>query len=94
MKGASQINGGLLANFNLGEDGERQFMAGAYSRHKDAVIPMAGFVVGTVKFTFSYDATISTMRDFNRMRGASELSIIKSGFYSGQGDRAAMCPQF
>ena len=92
---ASEIVGGLNANFNLaGSGGEKQLIAGLYYRYQDAVIPMLGFQLGNVRFTFSYDATMSTLKNFNNYRGASEFNVIKNGFYSETGDRQSLCPSF
>lgn len=91
---AMQVAGGLLANFNLSEFGEKQLLGGVYYRHKDAVIPVAGLQVDNLKFTFSYDVTISSLNKFNNGRGALEFSLIKNGFY-GTGDyRQSLCPKF
>jgi type IX secretion system PorP/SprF family membrane protein len=91
---ATELQGGMLANYNLSEAGEMQLVGGVYYRHKDAVIPMAGFVVNNLNFTFSYDATISSLRNFNNYRGAFEFSLIKKGFYPTSTDRQSMCPSF
>jgi type IX secretion system PorP/SprF family membrane protein len=91
---AMEINGGVLANYNLSEAGEKQLIAGLYYRHQDAVIPMVGFELNNLRFTFSYDATISSLRNFNGYRGASEFSLIKKGFYPTSAGRQSMCPQF
>jgi type IX secretion system PorP/SprF family membrane protein len=91
---STELTGGLNAFYNLSEAGEKQLIAGVYYRHNDAVVPMLGFEINNVRFTFSYDATISTLRDFNHMRGASEFNVIKNGFYSSTADRQSMCPQF
>lgn len=91
---ATEIAGGLRANYNLSEAGEKQFIAGVYYRHQDAVIPMVGFELNNISFTFSYDATISSLNDFNKYRGASEFSIIKKGFYPTSAGRQSMCPKF
>lgn len=91
---ASEIIGGVMANYNLAENGESQLTAGLYYRHKDAVIPMIGFIVKDIKFNFSYDATISNLGNYNGKRGALELSIIKNGFYPGNVDRQSLCPKF
>lgn len=91
---ATEINGGLLANYNLSEAGETQLIAGLYYRHQDAVIPMAGFEINNLRFTFSYDATISSLKNFNGYRGASEFSLIKKGFYTSSAGRQSMCPSF
>ena len=91
---ATEINGGVLANYNLSESGEKQLIAGLYYRHQDAVIPMLGFELNNLRFTFSYDATISSLKNFNGYRGASEFTLIKKGFYSSNAGRQSMCPQF
>lgn len=92
---ASEIVGGALADYNINaETNNTQFRAGLYYRHKDAIVPMAGFVVGSVAFTASQDVTISGMKKFNHSRGATEFSIIKNGFYGQKKDRQTLCPTF
>jgi type IX secretion system PorP/SprF family membrane protein len=91
---AMELNGGIRANYNLSEYGESQLIAGLYYRNKDAVIPTIGFETKKTAFTFSYDATISTLKAFNGYRGALEFSIVKKGFYPGNSDRQTMCPSF
>jgi len=92
---ASELVGGLNANFNLGESaGEKQLIAGLYYRYKDAVVPMIGFQINNIRFTFSYDATTSSLKNFNNYRGASEFNIIKNGFYQDNVDRQSLCPTF
>jgi type IX secretion system PorP/SprF family membrane protein len=85
---------GLNAMINLSETGDRQLIAGAYYRYGDAVVPMAGFQIRDIRFTFSYDATLSSLRDFNNMNGALELSIIKRGNYPSHPGRQSLCPSF
>lgn len=91
---ATELAGGLLANYNLTEAGEKQLIAGLYYRHKDAAIPMLGFEVNNLRFTFSYDATVSTLKNFNNYRGATEFTLVKKGFYPQSAGRQSMCPQF
>lgn len=91
---ASEIVGGMQANYNLSETGDKQFTAGVYYRHKDAVIPMVGFVLNDLKFNFSYDATISSLGNYNNTKGALEFSLIKNGFYPDNQDRQSLCPKF
>ena len=91
---ASELVVGLNMNYNLSDAGETQLIAGAYYRINDAVIPMLGFELSTVRFTFSYDATISTLKNFNNSRGAFEFSLIKKGFYADNADRQSLCPKF
>ena len=91
---AMELTGGINANYNLSEFGEKQLIFGMYYRHKDAAIPVAGFETKNVVFTFSYDATVSPVKSFNNYRGAAEFSIIKKGFYPGNTDRQTLCPKF
>lgn len=91
---STEIMGGLIANYNLSEAGEFQLLGGAYYRHKDAVMPMAGFEVKNLRFLFSYDATTSALSSYNNSRGALEFSLIKKGFYSTSSGRQSMCPTF
>lgn len=85
---------GMNANYNLSEFGEKQLIAGVYYRLGDAVIPMLGFELNRIQFAFSYDVTLSNLRNFNGYRGASEFSIIKKGFYPDNVDRLSLCPKF
>jgi len=91
---ASELVIGLNGNYNLSEYGEKQFVAGLYYRVGGSVIPMAGFELSGVKFTFSYDVTISSLNQFNGYRGAAEFSVVKKGLYPQHGDRQTMCPSF
>ncbi len=91
---AIELNAGIQANYNLTEYGESQLIAGLYYRYKDAVIPSIGFETKKTAFTFSYDATVSSLKSFNGYRGAAEISIVKKGFYPGNSDRQTLCPKF
>lgn len=91
---ASEIVGGFNLNYDLSGDGEKQLIAGAYYRTGDAVIPVLGFELSNIRFTFSYDATISTLKEFNQSRGALEFSLVKKGFYRDNQDRQSLCPKF
>ena len=94
---ASELVFGINANYNLsqyGEGGDKQLIAGAYYRLGDAIVPMVGFELKNIQFAFSYDVTLSGLSKYNGYRGASELSIIKKGFYPDNGDRQSLCPKF
>ena len=94
---ASEFMMGLNANYNLsGEGGQIQLLAGIYYRSGDAIIPMVGFEVKHVRFTFSYDATTSSLKNYNNLQGASEFNVTKKGFYDeATGDtRQVICPKF
>lgn len=87
---------GLNANYDLAGQGDKQLIAGIYYRSGDAVIPMVGFEIKNIRFTFSYDATVSALRTFNNFQGANEFSIIKKGFYgdNSSASRQVFCPKF
>ncbi len=91
---ATELVIGLNGNYNLSEFGEKQLVAGLYYRLGDAVAPMVGVEINKVRFTFSYDATLSSLNNFNSYRGASEISIVKKGLFPQHGDRQTMCPTF
>ena len=91
-----EVVGGLNAHYNLSGDGEKILIAGLYYRHQDAVVPMIGLGLKDYTFTFTYDATISTLRNYNNTRGALEFSLIKQGAfdrYAGN-KQQSMCPSF
>jgi type IX secretion system PorP/SprF family membrane protein len=91
---SSSFVAGMMLDYNLSVYNDRQLLAGLYTRFGDAIIPMLGFQLSNLKFTFSYDATISSLRNFNQTRGAYEFSLIKNGFYKQTGDRQSLCPSF
>ncbi|HEX7905236.1 MAG TPA: PorP/SprF family type IX secretion system membrane protein [Chitinophagaceae bacterium] len=93
---STEIVGGVNAHYNLSGDGEKILIGGLYYRHQDAVIPMIGIGLKDYTFTFTYDATISTLRNYNNTRGAFEFSLVKQGvFEQYKGNRRqSMCPSF
>lgn len=90
----SEIVGGLNAHYNLSGDGEYLLIAGAYYRHKEAVIPMIGLGYKDYTFSFTYDVTISSLSNYNASRGAFEFSLIKQGVISHGGKKVTPCPTF
>lgn len=93
---ASELMLGLNGAYNLSEHGEKQIIAGLYYRYQDAVIPMIGLEVNNIRFTFSYDVTASSLKNFNHSFGASEFNLLKKGFYNEfNGDKKqVLCPVF
>ena len=93
---ASEMVIGLNAAYNLAEGGSKQLIGGLYYRYGDAVIPMIGFELNNVRFTFSYDVTTSSLHKFNNYQGATEFNVINKGFYNQyNGDkRQSLCPSF
>jgi len=93
MAGSTELVLGMMVQRDLSADrnGSLQLLAGAYYRNKDAMIPMVGFDLKNVKFTFNYDATSSSFKQYNQTRGAYEISIVKNGLY-GTGEKNIKCP--
>jgi hypothetical protein len=57
---------------------------------------MLGLGFHDYTFTFTYDATTSSLKDYNNTRGAFEVSIIRQGVmdkYNGN-KHDGMCPSF
>ncbi len=91
-----EIVGGLNAHYNLSRDGDKVLIGGVYYRYKDAAIALVGLGYKDYTFSFSYDATMSTLSTYNNGRGAFEFSLIKQGVvdrYNGN-RRESMCPSF
>jgi type IX secretion system PorP/SprF family membrane protein len=82
---------GVNANYNLSGDGAMQLIGGLYYRSNDAVIPMVGYQWNDYKLTVNYDATISSLSNYNQSRGAYELSLVKTGLFSA-GGKEVKCP--
>ncbi|MEO9004396.1 MAG: PorP/SprF family type IX secretion system membrane protein [Ginsengibacter sp.] len=96
MANASELVGGMNAAYNLSGDGSKQIVGGLYYRYKDALIPMIGLQINNIRFTFSYDVTASSLKNFNHSFGADEFNLLNKGFYDQfNGDRKqTLCPTF
>lgn len=94
--GSQELSLGLNAAFDLQDNGDQQVIGGLYYRAGDAVIPMIGFIYHNLKLTFTYDATTSSLRNYNNGYGAFEFALESRGFYSQyNGDRRqSLCPSF
>ena len=95
--GAYELVFGMNATHNLLGNGSFLLTGGAYYRWGDAAIAMLGFEKNNLRFTATYDATVSLLRPFNQARGAWEFSLIKNGFYGNANKkllRQSMCPHF
>lgn len=92
----SEIVGGMNAHYDLSGNGDYQLIAGLYYRYKDAVIPMVGLGYNDYTFSFTYDATVSSLSAYNNTRGAFEFSLIRQGaFEQYRGNkRQSLCPTF
>ena len=87
---------GLNAAYDLSGDGSKQLIGGLYYRYQDAVIPAIGIEINNLRFTFTYDVTTSSLKNFNHSFGASEFNLLKKGFYDTYNGarRQTLCPSF
>jgi type IX secretion system PorP/SprF family membrane protein len=92
--GASELVGGMMAHYNLSGGGETQVLGGGYFRPGDAGIAVVGLEWNATRLTFSYDATVSSVRNFNNGNGAIEFSLIKFGAFGTRTPRQSRCPSF
>ena len=93
---SSELVAGGNVHYNLSGDGEVVLVGGLYYRAGDSFIPMVGFEWKNIKLMFSYDATTSSLSQYNNSRGAYEFALMHNGFYNQyNGDkRQSMCPTF
>ena len=93
---ATEMTVGMFANYNISGDGEQQLIGGLFYRGGDAFIPMLGYQWKQFRFMFSYDATMSSLRNYNNGFGATEFFLGYQGFYNEyNGDiRQSLCPSF
>lgn len=90
----SELVGGLNAHYNVSGDGSYQLIGGLYYRNQEAIIPMIGLGYNDYTFTFSYDATMSSLKTYNGSRGAFEFSLVKQGVINPNGKKITPCPTF
>ncbi len=55
---------------------------------------MLGLGVKDYDFSFTYDATVSSLSNFNQGRGAFEFSLTRQGIINPNGKRVTPCPTF
>ncbi|NCU04465.1 MAG: type IX secretion system membrane protein PorP/SprF [Chitinophagaceae bacterium] len=97
-KANETVFGANLA-YNVMGDGSMVLFGGAYYRWNDAAVAMIGLEWKDIRFTFTYDATTSSLSRYNSTYGAYEFSLIKNGYYNEYfGDksqrRQSLCPRF
>jgi len=94
--GATEVVLGGNVQYNLSGDGETQLIGGLHMRLGDAITPTIGFEWNYIRLMFSYDVTLSTMKQFNNSRGAYEFALLRHGMYSQfDGNRKqSWCPTF
>jgi type IX secretion system PorP/SprF family membrane protein len=91
---SNELVGGANLQYALSAEGDMQLLGGLYYRAGDAFIPMIGFDYKNIRLTFTYDATTSTLKQYNNSRGAFEFALMNRGFYDEyNGDkRQSLCP--
>ena len=96
MAKASELVLGMNAAYNLSGDGDKQIIGGLFYRYGDALIPTVGLQINNIRFTFSYDVTTSSLKNFNHSFGADEFNLLYKGYYNPfNGDRQqTLCPVF
>lgn len=94
--GATEFSLGMNAAYDLTGDGSKQIIGGLFYRYNDAVIPMVGLQVSNIRFTFSYDVTTSSLKNYNHSMGAEEFNVMDKGFYTqfNSDKRQTLCPTF
>ena len=91
---ANELAGGANVHYNLSGDGDYQLIGGLYYRYNESIIPMVGLGYKDYSFSFTYDATMSSLKQYNNSRGAFEFSLIKQGVLNPNTKRVTPCPTF
>ncbi|MFL5787743.1 MAG: PorP/SprF family type IX secretion system membrane protein [Flavisolibacter sp.] len=91
---AYEMVAGANAHYNLSGDGDYQLIGGLYYRYKESFIPLIGLGYKDYSFSFTYDATVSSLNAYNNGRGAFEFSLIKQGVIHPNTKRVTPCPTF
>ncbi len=99
QKRASELVGGTMFKINTSNDislKSKEIVLGIFYRNHDAIIGTAGYKFGNSRVIFSYDHTISELKQANNGVGAFEFSFILQGkFKKGNDDtRTYGCPRF
>jgi type IX secretion system PorP/SprF family membrane protein len=87
---------GLNAHYNLSGDGENVLIAGMYYRYNESLIPLIGLGYKDFIFSFTYDATMTSLKNYNGTRGAFEFSLVRQGVFDrfNGNRRQTICPSF
>lgn len=96
MARSSDFELGMNIAYNLTEHGSKQIIGGLFYRYGDALIPTIGLEVNNVRFTFSYDVTTSSLKNFNNSFGADEFNVLDKGVYHpyNRDIKQTLCPVF
>ena len=93
---ASEFLGGGTVSYILNHNYERptELYTGTWFRFGDAVIPYMALETKGVRFGFSYDINISSLKPASLRRGGAELSIIYIAPFNDPMKRKVNCPKF
>jgi type IX secretion system PorP/SprF family membrane protein len=101
LNGSFKMNDDWIINPNSyysNQASASEFVLGANAAY-NLMGAMIGFEMKNLRFTFTYDATMSSLSRFNNSVGAYEFSLINNGYYTEYfGDksqrRQSLCPRF
>jgi type IX secretion system PorP/SprF family membrane protein len=97
-RAASELLYGTLLYIYLGgkKESSTDLIFGVFHRWNEAIVGDVGLRVGGLKFTASYDVTMSKLAVDNQRKGAFEFSIIYLGNYGkmSRSYRSTNCPRF
>lgn len=82
-----QVNVGVMSEVGLGGS-VYSVLAGVAYRLNDAIIAHAGLKHKNIYYRFSYDANVSSLKNYTRRNGAFEFSLMYYGMHSGRDRRA------
>jgi len=98
--GSRQIQGGLIINRNLVDNGDENqnigVSAGLFYRWKDAFVPVVKLDYNKMSVGISYDVNSSKLKTASQMRGGYEITLSYKAFrnnYNSSADKVK-CPAF
>lgn len=92
---AGAMVGVALDGYDFSES-RYNFHLGAFTRWKDAIIPVLKIDYRPFSVAFSYDVNISTLRNASRGRGGFEISVTYLAFFDRNNStkNAVLCPRY
>ncbi len=90
---------GAMYSYKIGDEMEEPLYTlhvGAFTRVKDAIIPVVKIDYNPFSIAFSYDVNISPLKTASLSRGGMELSISYIGFFDRDNTtkNSMLCPRF
>ena len=86
---------GSLFGYSLssGAKDKGTFYLGVHGRISDALIFPVGYKIANIRFLFSYDVNLSSLKDASDSRGAFEFSLVYSGGKKANESKGMPCPR-